>query len=521
MPPVTLQPIRQRYGEYRFFEANRELSPRNIEAISNDIEETYLLDLYPIVTDKEKVVFDGQHRLTVAQALLLPFYAIETDSITIDDIARANENTIPYSVDDACYCYNKMGVASYEYLNDFRDANPHLATMKYAAHLLDEYTTRQAIIDGKFCVSRPEYASKVSGYLADFFAARKYTNYAPYAVAIENLAFNPGYNHELMKKRLLNAPLKLVRCNTRDEAMSLIQELYNYHAKGENRGKFKFVSPSERVNRYDKAQVAIDGILAAPQRGVAFRPVTINCSSDYSRFSLHPSRRPLNQKKLVKLTQAMGDKNLLHLYPIICDPSGVIIDGQRRFLAAVELGLPIHYIESSSASLFMIIRASTRAKAWILPDYLKHFCVMGLPDYLSLSDMLARHKRNDTYLLTVMLSGNQGDYAELSDTFKSGKFRITHANETLKTLNCLGRIPASIWDKGRMFALSLFNVIRDDPSFDVDHFVEKAARYPRVLDNYVDRETCRECILKTYNYYQRREMSSVAENYTERLLVAA
>ena len=116
---MFLQPISSRYGEFHFFEENREISQRNLENIAENIEDTYLLDLYPIVTNCEKVIGDGQHRFTIAREMHLPFYAIESPDISVDDIARANGNTLAYSVDDARFCYEALGLKAYEYINHF------------------------------------------------------------------------------------------------------------------------------------------------------------------------------------------------------------------------------------------------------------------------------------------------------------------------------------------------------------------------------------------------------------------
>ncbi|MEO8269847.1 MAG: hypothetical protein ABI557_09005 [Aureliella sp.] len=497
-----LQPIRGHYGEYRFFKANRDIRQSSLNAISDDVEETYLLDLYPIVTDMERVILDGQHRLSVAKEMQLPFYAIHTNDITIEDIASANSNTLAYTVSDASSVYEKMGLEAYAYVNDFVRKHAGLTSIGYAARLLDRQFNKMRFLDGLFCASRFEYAGEVMHYVKDYSDVQKFAKSAPYRRALENLALNPLYDHDKrMVRRLKNAPLKLMKCNTIDEAFLIITELYNYHAMPASRQELKFLIPGERVDRFDKKNHELNDHYERARRGMACRPVVINSTSDYARFSLHPSRRPLDPKRQEKLVEAMRKKDLLSCYPLICDPLGVILDGQRRFLAAVELGLPIHYIESSSASLPMLLRASTRSKAWVFNDYLKHFCVLGLKDYLTLSD-LAKQASVKQDSIFRMLGEYTGDLSRGYLGFRAGQFKIVNLEDTKRTIDCVNRLSQKSLKNNQTFTLCLFDFIRKDPTFDIDRFVRKANTFPRVMMGFVNKETCVERILKTYNYHQ-------------------
>jgi len=58
------------------------------------------------------------------------------------------------------------------------------------------------------------------------------------------------------------------------------------------------------------------------------------------------TNRPVNEKRVEKLKEAMEVEDLGHLFPIVVDDENIIRDGQHRFTARKKLGLPIYYIVS-------------------------------------------------------------------------------------------------------------------------------------------------------------------------------
>ena len=63
---------------------------------------------------------------------------------------------------------------------------------------------------------------------------------------------------------------------------------------------------------------------------------------DYDKFSLLKSNRPVNKAHVIRLVESMDEEYLLS--PITTNEKFQIIDGQHRFTAAKEKGLPIRYI---------------------------------------------------------------------------------------------------------------------------------------------------------------------------------
>jgi hypothetical protein len=65
-----------------------------------------------------------------------------------------------------------------------------------------------------------------------------------------------------------------------------------------------------------------------------------------------------------------------------------IIDGQHRFLAAKELGLPIHYFVVNGYGLEEVQILNTNSSNWKKEDYLKAYCDLGLEPYLQMKQFM-------------------------------------------------------------------------------------------------------------------------------------
>lgn len=509
---MLLQPIKSGYGEFGFFDENREISQRNVESIAEGIEQTYMLDLYPIVTDRERVIVDGQHRFTVAKKMILPFYAIESADVTVEDIARANSNTLAYSVDDARIVYEKLGLKAYEYINHFIRINNLGSGTRLTrrtssiAKLLDPDCDNSAFVSGDFVVRKPEYAQAVRDMIVDYMKFQSFIDRSKYSEIIPNLLLNPLYNHERMMSRLEKIPTRLKKVATRSEGFEVLTEIYNYNVTSDKRVKLTYLDKSKQIDRFDKSGTIIDDGGIKIERGVVCRPVPIESSVDYNKFSLHPCRRPVHPKELDRLTESIAFKNLLDCYPIICDSNLTIIDGQRRFLVAQKLGLKIHYIKSSSVTLPMAISASASSKTWASKDYLRHFCAVGKENYLKLASLLPKYPFLDLQTAYRFVDEPFAySFNVLKHRFKTGELRLSNWGVAVRTANCLSRLEDKKLRSNRMFQFALCRAIKDHGAacFSADVFVDQANSFPEKMTGFVDKTSCMTCIENTYNHRNR------------------
>lgn len=398
---AVLKPVRE-FSSFIFDASNREIVAALVDRLEDSVASLYLLDLYPIVVTPDRIVIDGQHRLKMARNLMIPFYFLSGEDICIEDVANANVNTKKFTIEDAAVIYQKMGMEPYEMLGDFLQRHQKFTLAACASWLSSNYHERHAFVEGKYQVTRPAFAEKAANAVADIAKYNgRVRSLAAYRDAITRLVACSFYDHERMLERVANRPRMLVNCGKREDALAVLEEIYNYKKAAQNRVSFESLLKNSPVV---KDEVLIANELPSPTRGmVNQKTTTVFRTCDYDMFSLHPCARPM--RDLNGLISFMKDKNLFPYYPIIVDDANRIIDGQRRYMAAKELGLPLYYIRSGSMSLWMAAIAGGVSKTWGLMDYVSHFAARGYPEYVWVKNFIAQNPSIRIYLVLHSMIG--------------------------------------------------------------------------------------------------------------------
>lgn len=501
---MVLPPLR-RYNEFAIDPANRNINELSVARLAEGLDSTYLLDLYPIVATTEKVVLDGQHRFTAARDMVLPFYAIIGDDISIADIAEANSNTNKYNEQDALDVYCNIGAASYVYLRDFIERNPGILLSDARSWLNGDLLVND-FIQGSFSVCYPQLAQVVADRVRDFMSVHRWVQRSPaYKKALFNLTINPVYDHERMMNRLKAIPVRLLKCGTEKEALEILNVIYNYQLAKSNRIRLERVAPSQAVNRYDKNSEPILSGLDTPARGIAYqRHVEVHTTSNLGQFNLHPSARSVRGNRLKNLVDFMRRRNLLRYYPILVDSSYTVIDGQLRLLAARELNLPISYIVTNHFSLHMSVSAAARSKTWGKADYLKYFCKSGIEDYLHLERFLSQYPHIGLHHGIRFLSDTSLGFTLMEHYFKVGKFKAVARTRANRLAILLGQVHDERLKRSSVFKNAMFNQI-ENPLFDAEKFVERLNKYPDLMGPFADVSGCVEQMSNVYNVRVRSE----------------
>lgn len=105
----------------------------------------------------------------------------------------------------------------------------------------------------------------------------------------------------------------------------------------------------------------------------------VNSTNDYSLFKTLQGNRNVNELHVRRLKESFKEAYLLT--PIVVNQSYEIIDGQHRFEAAKEMGLPINFIICNDYSLKEVQLLNNNMKNWKKEDYLKAFCDLGYEQY--------------------------------------------------------------------------------------------------------------------------------------------
>lgn len=101
------------YSIFKKHESNRKIDELNLKKILNSISAKNLLELRPILVDKNMRIIDGQHRLEAAKILCVEvFYQVDPAS-NLENMILLNANQKRWTTDDYLNFYAEQGKEEY------------------------------------------------------------------------------------------------------------------------------------------------------------------------------------------------------------------------------------------------------------------------------------------------------------------------------------------------------------------------------------------------------------------------
>lgn len=449
------------YAKFYIHDSQRHLSETHWMRIAEHMEQLYLLDMFPVLVDKNGNIIDGQHRYTAARLLSVQFYPLVTD-MKIDDVVRANANTHKYTLDDVAVCCHKMGLEPYSDIVSLHRRFPRVSMHKIVR--LNKSNPGD-FVAFRFTENRPTYTERALQMADDFnhffeliaktfrrWGGRRQSN-SGYSAAIDFLAEADGYDHKRMMKRIENAPTRLVPAKTKDEAMEILTRIYNTSAKGDS---VIVLSKLKRTKSTETPIVSSREI--SPMRGVrSIYPICMNSTTEYGRFNVSPYARTHSKRTHDSLIAEIERANWLQCYPIVVDRNNTIVDGQLRFEAAKALGLPFWFIRDENVSFPMMLSAGATTLAWQTRDYAKHFAAEGNRNYSKFIRFTQDHNLSHHATIYAMAGIHEMSF-KAHQRFKLGQFEFDEgaANRWAQAKNTV--IPDMAEKDGRALGKVLYKL---------------------------------------------------------------
>jgi len=161
----------------------------------------------------------------------------------------------------------------------------------------------------------------------------------------------------------------------------------------------------------------------------------VNETNDYSMFKTLEGNRQVNKLHVKRLRESFQKAYLLS--PIIVNERFEIIDGQHRFEAAKQLGLPINFLIAPKYGLREVQVLNENMKNWKKEDYLNAYCDLNHPEYLKFRNFMKRFPLFGISSCEIILtnksgngSGNNSSSAEMiTETNKKGSYTIRYFQE--------------------------------------------------------------------------------------------
>lgn len=178
-------------------------------------------------------IIDGHNRFYAARALKLPIYYVVGEKAESSFIADANSAARVWPLSAFVNLYVKRGVKDYIKLTSYAAQGINLAR---AASMLSgeaagSYNVGKAIRDGAFKIKTTYIIDEVLRIRKAIMVHAPLITDGVFTHALSIFLQLKNFDADILIRRLETNPRMLEKCATKDQALDLIEEIYNYRAQ--------------------------------------------------------------------------------------------------------------------------------------------------------------------------------------------------------------------------------------------------------------------------------------------------
>ena len=205
---------------------------------------------------------------------------------------------------------------------------------------------------------------------------------------------------------------------------------------------------------------------------------------NYKQFKLLKNNRKLDRKHVNRLVDAIKENpEILKVQPILVNEKFEVIDGQHRFTAAKELGLPIHYTVVEHLDIDTARKMNTVQKNWNWADFAHSYAQAGNVNYKAYLKFKEEHPSiASTVVVYVMAGAHTG---ELASDFKKGDFVMSRESEDveyiLNKLEEIREITGNAIPISRALVAAICLSLDKHEDFDMETIIANLKRKPELL----------------------------------------
>lgn len=237
-------------------------------------------------------------------------------------------------------------------------------------------------------------------------------------------------------------------------------------------------------------------------------PLTLASSSDYGAFKMLDFNRELNRGIIERIKLDMAEVGFLPIHHINVTKDYEIIDGQHRFVAAKELGIPFYYMitDDTIDTAKVMIVSNTNKRSWTPDDYTHYYAKLNNPYYMGLLDFAKRHDIR-TGVAMSFISGHAVNHTKsITKMFRDGLWCYT-MDEMHRAEICFAGVMRIIELANLPFKGSIYKALikmSATEGFDWDKMVDKATKYRDLI--YVPATTDGGIAMfaKVYNFHETK-----------------
>lgn len=246
---------------------------------------------------------------------------------------------------------------------------------------------------------------------------------------------------------------------------------------------------------------------------------TVYKTMDYDKFSFIAGNRDTDHVKALVLSM----KQRLVPNAILCNEKYEIIDGQNRFLAHKELGIPILYYCIDGLNIYDVASLNSFGKNWGTLDFVKMWAELGKEEYKKILDF------NDEFVdlgivnnLMILSDSTAGGKSSLGSDktynkyyrggsqqskVKNGTFVINDVEHARFVVRCIMQYkpyckPGKQIYKQNAFCSAMMQLLRK-PNFDNSEMVRKIDLYPTMFYRCINAQEYILMLEELWNYKRR------------------
>jgi hypothetical protein len=259
-----------------------------------------------------------------------------------------------------------------------------------------------------------------------------------------------------------------------------------------------------------------------PVYGNVQKLTDVHITTDYHLFGFIKGNRKIDQTNLNNIKESLGKKQILESAIII----GVdnewrdghpykIIEGQHRYTACSDLGLPVSFIvykdfdlDVMEKSLSIVELLNTASKTWDITNFMYSKCLLGVSQYVLYQQLFEKYNSKEEEVkfehetLLTIINKYRGDKKYVwFQQFKDGDLLLDEEiyEKSDRDLSLLRDMCPGILESGKRQYVKALIHIMDTPNLDVKRLVRRMTEVgPLPVCKNVER--CYEVIVKdVYN----------------------
>jgi hypothetical protein len=201
----------------------------------------------------------------------------------------------------------------------------------------------------------------------------------------------------------------------------------------------------------------------------------IETTKNYEQFKILSGNRRIVGATVKDKIKLLSTDNNLDVFPVVVNENFEVIDGQHRFLACKEMGIPVSYVMKKGLTVKNAQIANSSMKNWVIQDFIDSFVESGNSNYMRYDAFVKKYKIKNVEIQYLL----QTDTSTFSRKIKEGSFIFTEYDE-IKSIDFLRvYLPIkSIFGRINFVFTRVFTKLYIDKKIDFSRLLKKAAMVP-------------------------------------------